>query len=100
MLIDSGASFTLEDIKFRTPVDLVSGPVAQVIGEKHNSGKQSLLNFELYLVTISQTTFEKLKCLCLFSFLCSGYRGFLLGEWSKLPTWNWESRCSEATRQS
>lgn len=38
VLIDSGASFTLEDIKSRTPVDLVSGPVAQVIGEKHNSG--------------------------------------------------------------
>ncbi|KAJ0237148.1 Ankyrin repeat family protein / regulator of chromosome condensation [Hirschfeldia incana] len=37
VLIDSGASFTLEDIKSRTPVDLVSGPVAQVIGEQHNS---------------------------------------------------------------
>ncbi|CAA7041057.1 unnamed protein product [Microthlaspi erraticum] len=37
VLIDSGASFTLEDIKSRTPVDLVSGPVAQVIGEKRNS---------------------------------------------------------------
>ncbi|KAG2273197.1 hypothetical protein Bca52824_067752 [Brassica carinata] len=37
VLIDSGASFTLEDIKSRTPVDLVSGPVAQVIGEKHSS---------------------------------------------------------------
>lgn len=38
LLIDSGASFTLEDIKLRTPVDLVSGPVAQVIGEQQNSG--------------------------------------------------------------
>lgn len=38
VLIDSGASFTLEDIKSRTPVDLVSGPVAQVIGEQHSSG--------------------------------------------------------------
>lgn len=38
VLIDSGASFTLEDIKLRTPVDLVSGPVAQVIGEQQSSG--------------------------------------------------------------
>ncbi|KAG7575888.1 Ankyrin repeat [Arabidopsis thaliana x Arabidopsis arenosa] len=37
VLIDSGASFTLEDIKLRTPVDLVSGPVAQVIGEQQSS---------------------------------------------------------------
>ncbi|KAL1211538.1 Ultraviolet-B receptor UVR8 [Cardamine amara subsp. amara] len=37
VLIDSGASFTLEDIKSRTPVDMVSGPVAQVIGEQQNS---------------------------------------------------------------
>lgn len=43
VLIDSGASFTLEDIKSRTPVDLVSGPVAQVIGEQHSSGYLSLL---------------------------------------------------------
>ncbi|EOA29778.1 hypothetical protein CARUB_v10012869mg [Capsella rubella] len=37
VLIDSGASFTLEDIKLRTPVDLVSGPVAQIIGEQQSS---------------------------------------------------------------
>ncbi|XP_019084823.1 PREDICTED: palmitoyltransferase ZDHHC13-like [Camelina sativa] len=34
VLIESGASFTLEDIKLQTPVDLVSGPIAQVIGEQ------------------------------------------------------------------
>lgn len=32
VLLDSGASITLEDSKFRTPVDLVSGPVLQVVG--------------------------------------------------------------------
>lgn len=38
-LIQSGASITLEDSKSRTPVDLVSGPVAQVNGKEQNSGK-------------------------------------------------------------
>lgn len=42
VLIESGASTVLEDSKSRTPVDLVSGPVTQVIGEEQNSGKSFL----------------------------------------------------------
>lgn len=38
ILLQSGASFTLEDSKSRTPVDLLSGPVFQVVGSGHNSG--------------------------------------------------------------
>lgn len=38
VLIQSGASTTLEDSKFRTPVDLLSGPVFQALGNGDNSG--------------------------------------------------------------
>ncbi|KAJ4826405.1 hypothetical protein Tsubulata_028846 [Turnera subulata] len=37
ILLQSGASSTLEDSKLRTPVDLLSGPVSQVIGDGHTS---------------------------------------------------------------
>lgn len=38
VLLQSGASITLEDCKSRTPVDLLSGPVLQVVGSGYNSG--------------------------------------------------------------
>lgn len=38
VLLQSGASITLEDCKSRTPIDLVSGPVLQAVGSEHNSG--------------------------------------------------------------
>lgn len=38
VLLQSGASITLEDSKSRTPVDLLSGPVLQAIGDGFNSG--------------------------------------------------------------
>lgn len=34
----SGASLTLEDAKGRTPVDLLTGPVSQVVGKAPDSG--------------------------------------------------------------
>lgn len=37
ILIQSGASTTVEDSKYRTPVDLVSGPVSQAVGNGDNS---------------------------------------------------------------
>ncbi|GFP87497.1 inhibitor of bruton tyrosine kinase [Phtheirospermum japonicum] len=37
VLIQFGASSTLEDTKSRTPVDLISGPVLQALGEDNNS---------------------------------------------------------------
>lgn len=38
ILLQSGASLTLEDSKSRTPVDLLSGPLSEVIGSGRNSG--------------------------------------------------------------
>ncbi|XP_004288404.1 PREDICTED: uncharacterized protein LOC101310352 [Fragaria vesca subsp. vesca] len=37
ILLQCGASITLEDSKYRTPVDLISGPVLQVLGSGQNS---------------------------------------------------------------
>ncbi|XP_050370307.1 uncharacterized protein LOC126788363 isoform X2 [Argentina anserina] len=37
ILLQSGASITLEDFKYRTPVDLMSGPVLQVLGSERSS---------------------------------------------------------------
>ncbi|PON89592.1 Transmembrane protein [Trema orientale] len=37
ILLQSGASITLEDSKYRTPIDLLSGPLLQVIGSGRNS---------------------------------------------------------------
>lgn len=38
ILIQSGASTTVEDSKYRTPIDLLSGPVSQAVGNEDNSG--------------------------------------------------------------
>lgn len=38
VLLQAGASLTLEDSKFRTPVDLLSGPVSQSVGSALDSG--------------------------------------------------------------
>lgn len=37
ILLQSGASLTLEDSKSRTPVDLLSGPLSEVVGSGRNS---------------------------------------------------------------
>ncbi|XP_068635303.1 uncharacterized protein [Aristolochia californica] len=37
VLLQSGASLTLEDSKCRTPIDLLSGPVLQIVAEGHDS---------------------------------------------------------------
>ncbi|KAK3017588.1 hypothetical protein RJ639_003802, partial [Escallonia herrerae] len=44
ILLHSGASITLEDSKYRTPVDLLSGPVLQSVGNRSNSGKVDSLH--------------------------------------------------------
>lgn len=46
ILLQSGASITLEDTKSRTPIDLLSGPVLQGI-EKNNSGTHE--DFSIYV---------------------------------------------------
>jgi len=38
VLLQSGASLTLEDSKCRIPVDLLSGPVSQAVGNELDSG--------------------------------------------------------------
>lgn len=38
VLLQSGASITLEDSKSRTPIDLLSGPVKQVVGNGYDAG--------------------------------------------------------------
>lgn len=38
ILLQCGASITLEDSKCRTPIDLLSGPVLQVVGGEPSSG--------------------------------------------------------------
>lgn len=43
ILLQSGAFIMLEDSKFRTPVDLLSGLVSQVIGSERDSGTRWFL---------------------------------------------------------
>jgi len=38
VLLQSGASLTISDLKSRTPVDLLSGPVFQILGDDRASG--------------------------------------------------------------
>lgn len=38
VLLQSGASITVEDSKSRTPIDLISGPLLQVLGNHRASG--------------------------------------------------------------
>lgn len=38
VLLQEGASITSEDFKSRTPVDLLSGPVLQTLGNEDSSG--------------------------------------------------------------
>lgn len=46
VLLQFGASSTLEDTKSRTPVDLLSGPVLQTVGKDNNSSM--LLCYEIW----------------------------------------------------
>lgn len=48
VLIESGASLNLEDAKGRTPIDLLSGPVSQVLGKTPDSG--FTLSFYLFIL--------------------------------------------------
>ena len=45
ILLQCGASMTLEDSKYRTPVDLLSGPVLQVLGSGQSSGTTEFSGF-------------------------------------------------------
>ncbi|KAG5556292.1 hypothetical protein RHGRI_006787 [Rhododendron griersonianum] len=55
ILIQSGASTTVEDSKYRTPVDLVSGPVSQAVGNGDNSVILCDVIFLCHVIFIGQT---------------------------------------------
>lgn len=57
VLIQAGASITLEDSKSRTPVDLLSGPVLQAVGEEDSSGIICSSRMTYALLNV-QLTFE------------------------------------------
>lgn len=54
VLMESGASLILEDSKCRTPVDLLSGPVSQVVGHELDLG-----NFFFLLSHLRHNSFCK-----------------------------------------
>ena len=39
VLIEAGASLTLEDSKAQTPIDMLSGPLQQVVSKENNGGR-------------------------------------------------------------
>ncbi|CAN1319618.1 Inhibitor of Bruton tyrosine kinase [Linum perenne] len=64
VLLQSGASISLEDCKFRTPVDLLSGPVAQVLGDGSNSATEVLSwgSGANYQLGTGNSDMQKLPC--------------------------------------
>ncbi|CAN1319621.1 Inhibitor of Bruton tyrosine kinase [Linum perenne] len=65
VLLQSGASISLEDCKFRTPVDLLSGPVAQVLGDGSNSVATEVLSWGSganYQLGTGNSDMQKLPC--------------------------------------
>ncbi|CAN0913507.1 Inhibitor of Bruton tyrosine kinase [Linum grandiflorum] len=64
VLLQSGASISLEDSKFRTPVDLLSGPVAQVLGDGSNSATEVLSwgSGANYQLGTGNSDIQKLPC--------------------------------------
>ncbi|KAJ7971917.1 ankyrin repeat family protein / regulator of chromosome condensation (RCC1) family protein [Quillaja saponaria] len=65
ILLQSGASIALEDTKFRTSIDLLSGPVNQVIGNEHNSVSTEVLSWGSgtnYQLGTGNAHIQKLPC--------------------------------------
>lgn len=65
ILLHSGASILLEDSKSRTPIDLLSGPVVQVLGNGKNSVKTELLSWGSgvnYQLGTGNAHIQKLPC--------------------------------------
>lgn len=59
VLIEAGASLTLEDSKAQTPIDLLSGPVQQVLSNKENNAGRLLSEFVKYMVNWNFLTHRK-----------------------------------------
>ncbi|KAL8483855.1 hypothetical protein ACS0TY_026516 [Phlomoides rotata] len=65
VLLQFGASLTLEDSKSRTPVDLLSGPVLQAVGEENNSIATEVLSWGSgvnYQLGTGNAHIQKLPC--------------------------------------
>ncbi|XP_026412000.1 uncharacterized protein LOC113307768 [Papaver somniferum] len=65
ILLQSGASLTLEDSKNRTPLDLLSGPVSQVVGSEHNSVSMEVFSWGSgtnYQLGTGNAHIQKLPC--------------------------------------
>lgn len=65
ILLQSGASITLEDSRSRIPVDLVSGPVFQVVGSERDSVATELFSWGSgvnYQLGTGNTHIQKLPC--------------------------------------
>lgn len=65
VLLQSGASITLEDCKSRTPVDLLSGPVLQAVGSGHNSVSTEVFSWGSganYQLGTGNAHLQKLPC--------------------------------------
>jgi len=65
VLLQSGASLTLEDSKYRTPVDLISGPVSQVIGMGSDTVSTEVLSWGSgtnYQLGTGNAHIQKLPC--------------------------------------
>ncbi|XAR64848.1 hypothetical protein NMG60_11008720 [Bertholletia excelsa] len=65
VLIQSGASTTLEDSKLRTPVDLLSGPVLQALGKEENSVSTEVFSWGSgvnYQLGTGNAHMQKLPC--------------------------------------
>ncbi|MCL7025358.1 hypothetical protein MKW94_007035 [Papaver nudicaule] len=65
LLLQSGASLSLEDSKSRTPVDLLSGPVSQVVGSERNSVSMEVFSWGSgtnYQLGTGNAHIQKLPC--------------------------------------
>ncbi|XP_043698410.1 uncharacterized protein LOC122649110 [Telopea speciosissima] len=65
VLLQSGASLTLEDSKCRTPVDLLSGPVMQAVGNGHDAAVTEVFSWGSganYQLGTGNAHIQKLPC--------------------------------------
>ncbi|KAJ4970636.1 hypothetical protein NE237_003735 [Protea cynaroides] len=65
VLLQSGASLTLEDSKCRTPVDLLSGPVVQAVGNVHKAAVTEVFSWGSganYQLGTGNAHIQKLPC--------------------------------------
>ena len=110
VLLQFGASLTLEDTKGRTPVDLISCPVSQANGDSPDAGSFLLFHSREWLSPILSTALMLMpsweymfracfmKSFIFFHFSCNG--SFQLGKWNKLSAGYWQCPHSKTTMQS